>query len=131
MEQIFTKFKGCTFLKKHTSVLEYLSEIQGSTEKHLPIIIYIYPNQPGGQVFLKNSSGHLIKTKFRLPKWILVNVLFILKEREANLTNAKTNHDKESDINRLRKEMMVSKRDLKAMRKDILVLTELVKMIRK
>ena len=128
MEEVLLKFKKLFKSKDYVSLLEHLQKYRASSEKD--IIIYILPNTEDRRVYMKNEGDKLVETKFKAPKWIAVNVMKILKEREKEHKMRRLDHEKDHNVRDLKREVVGMKKDMKSIRKDINILCEMVKMIK-
>ena len=75
---------------------------------------------------MKDSNGILQKTSFSLPPWIMINLLQLLRGREER----KVEEGRREGLEREGREMAAIKREVKAARREIQALAELVKSVR-
>ena len=94
-------------------------------------MIYILPNAEHNKVFVKDKIDKLVETKFEMPKWVTANVIKILRENELKNQVKKIDHEKDNTVRDLRRDVVGMKKDMKSIRKNIQVLCEMVKMIKK
>ena len=126
LEQGFAKWGFLPSLKNRASLLEHLARIQGKREKPAAIILYLFPNRKDRTVWIKDSNGILQKTSFSLPPWIMANLLQLLRGREGR----KVEEVRREGLEREGREMAAIKREVKAARREIQALAELVKSVR-
>ena len=106
--------------------MEHLARLQGKHEKPAAIILVLFPNQKDRSVWIKDSAGILRKTSFSLPPWIMANLLQLLRAREGR----KVEERRREGVEREGREMAAIKREVKAARREIQALAELMKKIK-
>ena len=126
LEQVFDKLSFLPSLKKRASLLEHLTRLQGKREKPSAIILYLFPNRKERAVWIRDSGGILQKTSFSLPPWIMANLLQLLGTREGR----KKEEARREGMEREGREMAAIKREVKAARREIQALAELVKSVK-
>ena len=82
-------------------------------------------------MFVKDKGDNLVETKFCIPKWISENVIKILRQKEMESRVKKMDHEKDNTVRDLRRDVVGMKKDMKSIKKDIHVLCEMVKIIKK
>ena len=126
LEQGFAKLGFVPSLKSRASLLEHLARLQGKQEKPAAIILFLFPNRKDRMVWIKDSAGILQKTSFSLPPWIMANLLQLLRAREGR----KVEERRREGLEREGREMATIKREVKAARREIQALAELMKSVR-
>ena len=106
--------------------MEHLARLQGKQEKPAAIILFLFPNRKDRMVWIKDSAGILQKTSFSLPPWIMANLLQLLRAREGR----KVEERRREGLEREGREMAAIKREVKAARREIQALAELMKSVR-
>ena len=101
----------------------HLADLEGKREKPSAIVLYVFPNSKDRTVWLKDSGGVLQKTSFSLPSWIMKNLLQLLKMKEE-----RNKDEMRSDaLDREKREMAAIKKEVKATRREVQVLAELLR----
>ena len=123
LEQVFAKLSFLPSIRKRASLLEHLADLEGKREKPSAIVLYVFPNSKDRCVRLKDSGGVLQKTNFFLPTWILKNLLQLLKMKEER------NKDemRRDALDREKREMAAIKKEVKATRREVKILAELLR----
>ena len=129
MEEVLLKFKRILKTNNFVSLLDYLQKYKMRSDNE--IIIYILPNSEDRIVYVKDEGDKLVDTRFKIPKWITTNIMKILREREKDSKMRRLDHEKDHNVRDLRREVVGMKKDMKSIRKDIHILCEMVKMIKK
>ena len=130
----FKKICPCCF-KHSAQLLEKLSKGERDSKNSImkDVKIYIYPNQHGTAVYVK-ENGVLKSTKFVLPPWILINAFKLLRkenEQSAKMLMEASNRRKQDDkVTKLNSEIRHMKRDLQVMKLDLQVVANHVKRTR-
>ena len=89
------------------------------------------PNAEHNKVFVKDKGDKLVETKFCIPKWINANVIKILRQKEMESRVKKMGCEKDNTARDLSRDVVGMKKDMEMIRKDIHVLCEMVKIIKK
>ena len=89
--------------------------------------MYVFPNTKDQTVWLKDSGGVLQKTSFSLPTWIMKNLLQLLKMKEER----KKDEMRRDALDKEKREMAAIKKEVKATRREVQILSELVKNVSK
>ena len=116
---------------KFCSLIHKLQGYSKDTDKLHNVEIYILPNAEHNKVFVKDKGDKLVETKFRIPMWVNTNVIKILKQKEMESRMKKMDHEKDNTVRDLMRDVVGMKKDMKSIKKDIHVLCEMVKMIKK
>ena len=127
LEQVFAKLSFLPSIRKRASLLEHLADLEGKREKPSAIVLYVFPNSKDRTVWLKDSGGVLQKTSFSLPTWIMKNLLLLLKMKEER----KKGEIRRDALDKEKREMAAIKKEVKATRREVQILSELVKNVSK
>ena len=92
--------------------------------------VYIYPNQ-NTKVFVKNKAQETVGTKYKLPSWVMNNVIKLFDEKSQEAGTVRGLQDKENGMRGVKKEVANLRKDIKNIKKDIQVILEYVKFARK
>merc|ERR1711892_243118 len=131
VEGVLLKFGKVFKSSDFASLICNLQRYNKDADPHHEVVIYILPNAEHNKVFVKDKSDKLIETKFKMPKWVTANVIKILRENELKNQVKKIDHEKDNTVRDLRRDVVGMKKDMKSIRKNIQVLCEMVKMIKK
>ena len=92
--------------------------------------IYIYPNQ-NTKVYVKNKAQETVDTKYKLPSWVIKNVIKLFDEKSQKTGEIRGFEDNENAMRGVKKEVVNLRKDIKNIKKDIQVIMEYVKFARK
>ena len=119
--------------------MQILEEVEPLATKDL--IIYLYPNQHGGSVFVKSNGNGLgpnlptkVRTGLKLPPWVVQNTLKILGQKrklEDDSTQAleaeTLRRKQEEKMLRLTDDIKVIKKDFDSIKHDIQIIASRLK----